>query len=87
MDILLVEDNEELGQLIFDFVTNSGFTAEWVRSSEDALKKISEDSFKLILLDDKVKAKTGLGFNTKIDLGIVKYNFEVGSGKDHDIWA
>ena len=24
---------------------------------------------------------------TKIDLGIVKYNFEVGSGKDHDIWV
>ena len=59
MDILLVEDNEELGQLIFDFVTNSGFTAEWVRSSEDALKKISEDSFKLILLDVMLPGQDG----------------------------
>lgn len=66
MDILLVEDNEELGQLIFDFVTNSGFTAEWVRSSEDALKKISEDSFKLILLDVMLPGQDGFTALSKI---------------------
>ena len=47
---------------------------------------INQQKFKLLLIDDKVKAKSGMGFNTKIDLGIVKYNFEVGSGKGHDIW-
>ncbi len=26
------------------------------------------------------------GFLEKVDLGIAKYHFEVGSGKDHDIW-
>lgn len=66
MDILLVEDNEELGQLIFDFVTNSGFTAEWVRSSEDAFKKISEDSFKLILLDVMLPGQDGFTALSKI---------------------
>ncbi len=66
MDILLVEDNEELGQLIFDFVTNSGFTAEWVRSSEDALKKISEESFKLILLDVMLPGQDGFTALSKI---------------------
>ncbi|MDD6240230.1 MAG: nitroreductase family protein [Eubacteriales bacterium] len=35
---------------------------------------------------EKVKAKAGFGFYTKTDLGIAKYNFEVGSGKDHTIW-
>ena len=51
MDILLVEDNEELGQLIYDFVTNSGFDTEWVKSAEDALEKVKEVNYKLILLD------------------------------------
>lgn len=66
MDILLVEDNEELGQLIFDFVTNSGFTAEWVRSSEDALNRISEESFKLILLDVMLPGQDGFTALSKI---------------------
>ena len=29
----------------------------------------------------------GFGFYTKIDLGIVKYHFEIGSGKGKDVWA
>lgn len=66
MDILLVEDNEELGQLIFDFVTNSGFTAEWVKSSEDALKRISEESFKIILLDVMLPGQDGFAALSKI---------------------
>lgn len=66
MEILLVEDNEELGQLIFDFVTNSGFTAEWVKSSEDALKRISEESFKIILLDVMLPGQDGFAALSKI---------------------
>lgn len=66
MDILLVEDNEELGQLIFDFVTISGFTAEWVKSSEDALKRISEESFKIILLDVMLPGQDGFAALSKI---------------------
>lgn len=66
MDILLVEDNEELGQLIFDFVTNSGFTAKWVKSSEDALAVIPEESFKLILLDVMLPGQDGFTALSKI---------------------
>jgi len=35
---------------------------------------------------EKVIAKASFGFYTKTDLGIVKYNFEVGSGKGHSIY-
>ncbi|MGM9590948.1 MAG: nitroreductase family protein, partial [Faecousia sp.] len=31
--------------------------------------------------DEKVSAKAGMGFYAKVDLGIVKYHFELGSGK------
>jgi len=36
---------------------------------------------------NKVSARAGMGFYTKIDLGIVKYNFEIGAGKDHFMWT
>lgn len=64
---------------------------EWFKEGVEAAllapTAVNQQKFKLVLIDDKVKAKAGVGFNTKIDLGIVKYNFEVGSGKDHDIWV
>ena len=29
---------------------------------------------------------SGFGFYTKIDLGIVKHHFEIGSGKGKEVW-
>ena len=39
------------------------------------------------IADGRVQAKPGAGFYTKLDLGIVKCHFELGSGKDGSIWA
>ncbi|MBR1797622.1 MAG: response regulator transcription factor [Clostridiales bacterium] len=66
MDILLVEDNEELGQLILDFVTNAGFETLWVKSAEDALIKLMEGSFRLILLDVMLPGQDGFTALSKI---------------------
>ncbi len=38
-------------------------------------------------ISNRVKIKAGLGPEAKTDLGIVKYNFEVGAGKDNFEWA
>lgn len=35
---------------------------------------------------NKVYAKAGIGFYTKVDLGIAKYHFEIGAGKDKFEW-
>lgn len=38
--------------------------------------------------DYKKRAKVaGMGFYTKIDLGIVKYHFEIGAGKGKEVWG
>ena len=66
MDILLVEDNEELGQLIYDFVSNAGYSVEWVQSAEAALEKIVENSYKLLLLDVMLPGEDGFTALTKI---------------------
>nr|MBQ4456441.1 nitroreductase [Clostridia bacterium] len=48
---------------------------------------MNQQKFKFERKGDKVYLKTaGLGFYTKIDLGIVKYHFELVSKKGKDIW-
>lgn len=34
-----------------------------------------------------VLVKPGVGFYSKIDMGIAKYHFEIGAGKDHFEWT
>ena len=48
---------------------------------------MNQQKFRFTLSGEKVTARAGLGFYTKIDLGIAKYHFELGSGKGPEIWA
>ncbi|MBQ8080275.1 MAG: nitroreductase [Clostridia bacterium] len=48
---------------------------------------INQQKFRFERKDDKVVARvSGFGFYTKIDLGIVKWHFEIGSGKGPEIF-
>ena len=47
---------------------------------------VNQQKFLFSLHGSKVSVKDGLGFNTKTDLGIVKYHFEIGAGKDNFEW-
>lgn len=47
---------------------------------------MNQQKFKLTCHDSAVSAKAGNGFYTKIDLGIVKYHFEIGAGKENFNW-
>ncbi len=57
----------------------------WFRKGIEAVllapTAVNQQRFRFELEGDKVKAKAGWGFYTKIDLGIAKYHFELGSGK------
>lgn len=48
---------------------------------------MNQQKFMLRREDGKVRATAGIGFYTKLDLGIVKYHFEVGAGKENFTWA
>lgn len=58
-DILIIEDNEDLGQLITDFLKKEGWTVEWATSAEDGLLLLEKESFKLLLLDVMLPGKDG----------------------------
>ncbi len=63
---------------------------EWfLRGVEAALlapTAMNQQKFKFILNGRGVRAKSGGGFYTKTDLGIAKYHFEVGAGRENFEW-
>ena len=65
---------------------------EWYRRGLEAAilapTAINQQKFRFERSGDKVTAAvSGLGVHTKVDLGIVKYHFEVGAGKSREVWA
>lgn len=50
-DILVIEDNEELGTLIQDFLRREGYSVEWKMNAEEGLALVKTAAFKLLLLD------------------------------------
>lgn len=50
-DILMIEDNQELGTLISDFLKREGFDVAWKNSAEKGLKFLEKEACKLVLLD------------------------------------
>lgn len=63
----------------------------WFRKGMEAAllapTAMNQQKFLLIQEGNRVTAKAGAGFYTKLDLGIVKYHFEVGAGRDNFEWA
>lgn len=47
---------------------------------------INQQKFKFTLNGNTVIAKAGIGFYSKVDLGIVKYHFEIGAGINNFKW-
>ena len=73
-----------------DVSKSSGEAPDWFRAGVEAAllapTAMNQQTFTLSYAGGKVSAKAGRGFYSKVDLGIVKYHFEIGSGMDHSIW-
>lgn len=72
-------------------VSNAGgqapvWFANGVRAALLAPTAMNQQKFRLGLDGSTVTAKAGVGFYSKIDLGIVKYHFEIGAGKENFTW-
>lgn len=68
----------------------SDVSPDWFRKGVEAAllapTAMNQQRFYLDLTGSGVRASAGVGIYAKLDLGIVKYHFEVGSGKDRSIW-
>lgn len=67
-----------------------GSVPEWFKKGVEASllapTAMNQQKYKFILEGNKVSAVCGKGFYTKNDLGITKYHFEIGAGKENFIW-
>ncbi|EWM52164.1 response regulator transcription factor [Ruminococcus flavefaciens] len=50
-DILIVEDDPEMGRLVTDFMEKEGFSVRLCRAAEDALELFDKEHFGMVLLD------------------------------------
>lgn len=57
-----------------------------VESALAAPTAINQQKFYIERNGKEVEIVAGIGFYAKVDLGIVKYHFEVGAGKDNFVW-
>lgn len=51
IDILVVEDNAEMGELLYDFLRNEGYAISLCADGESALALFSREGAKLVILD------------------------------------
>lgn len=67
-----------------------GQAPDWFKKGVEAAllapTAMNQQKFLFALNGNKVSAKAGIGFYTKIDLGIAKYHFEVGADKPDLEW-
>lgn len=74
-----------------DVMQTEGEPPAWfLRGVEAALlapTAMNQQKFRLCLHGSTVEAKAGLSPYAKVDLGIVKYHFEVAAGRDNFTWA
>jgi nitroreductase len=63
-----------------------GETPDWFKRGMEAVQlaptAINQQKFHFELNKNTVKTIAGFGFYTKVDLGIAKYHFEIGAGKN-----
>lgn len=67
-----------------------GTVPQWFLNGVDAAllapTAVNQQKFTFALNGDEVLAKAGIGFYSRMDLGIVKYHFEIGSGRSDFHW-
>lgn len=59
MNILIVEDESDLGGIVRDYLTTEGFNCELVQDADTGLEKIQNHKWDLVLLDIMLPSKSG----------------------------
>lgn len=73
-----------------DVITAQEPLPKWFQDGVEAAllapTAMNQQKFKLTLNGSRVSIKAGIGFYAKVDLGIVRYHFEIGAGKSNFEW-
>lgn len=58
-DLLIIEDDPELGALVRDFLGKAGYSVRLCPDAEEGLSRLREEHFRLVLLDVMLPGKNG----------------------------
>ena len=58
--ILVIEDDEEMGSLLKDFLSSEGYQVDSVDNGSDGFRKLARQSFNLIITDVRMPGLSGL---------------------------
>lgn len=76
---------------VSEVAKTEGQMPDWFKNGVEAAllapTAMNQQKFVFALDGKKVTAKAGKGFYTKLDLGIVKYHFELGAGDERFRWG
>lgn len=76
---------------VSDVMTAKAPLPKWFQDGMEAAllapTAMNQQKFKITLNGSRVSIKAGIGFYAKMDLGIVKYHFEIGAGKSNFEWG
>lgn len=76
---------------VSEVAKTEGQMPDWFKNGVEAAllapTAMNQQKFVFALDGKKVTAKAGKGFYTKLDLGIVKYHFEIGAGEQRVQWG
>ncbi|MDO5388956.1 MAG: nitroreductase family protein [Clostridia bacterium] len=76
---------------IDEVIKAEGQIPQWFKKGVEAAllapTAVNQQKFTFELKGSSVSVKAGLGFYTNTDMGIVKYHFEIGAGKENFKWA
>lgn len=66
VDLLIIEDNIELGTILCDFLTRDGYSLFHAKTGEEGLEYLKSNTVKLVLLDIMLPGMDGFGVCTRI---------------------
>jgi DNA-binding response OmpR family regulator len=86
MRVLLVDDEYELVSTLAERMTIRGVDTEWSTSGEDALKKIKETNYDVVVIDIKMPKTNGIEVKRQMQRvrPEMKYIFMTGHGSEAD---
>ncbi|OPX46302.1 sensory transduction protein regX3 [Ruminiclostridium hungatei] len=61
VDLLIIEDNPELGTILCDFLARDGYSLYLAKSGEEGMEFIRENTVRLVLLDVMLPGMDGFG--------------------------
>lgn len=74
-----------------EVVEAAGPLPDWFKQGMEAVllapTAVNQQKFVFALKGGTVSARAGKGFYTRMDLGIAKYHFELGAGRENFTWA